>query len=531
MVAPSPGTRVSRRALILVGLGVALPAILLAGLGIYLTLRIARVVEDESARYNSYIALQVGEAFERELLAALRRSIPPAETAARSGADTAAMLEALRTGVRGFSAPHFVSETELPGTTGLVVESTALLYVRGEGARRVRMFAGLLLRGPQGEVLGAGGWWFDPRRFLLAHFEEVVQDRLPENPRLYGGIVSTRRLSVALLGPYGEELLRVRQPGHARSARIEPLSGPFGDYAVRVAPALGAPAVWVTRFFGLMIGFIGLMGLATVVAALAGLMYASRQLELARLKTSFVSNVTHELKTPIALIRLAAETLELRRFSTPEEGQAFLGSIVRETVRLQQLVDNILDFARLEAGQTVFRFEAVDLPAIVRETVDDFRPRLEQKGFQIELDLPEGLPPVRGDAVMLQHCVLNLLDNALKYSRARREVRVSVKALDGAVAASVTDHGIGIAPADQKRIFEKFVRVEAGLVHDVKGAGLGLSLVQQIVRAHGGRVELESSPGEGSTFTVLLPLADGTEAPRRGARHARSTDPERETAS
>jgi signal transduction histidine kinase len=393
------------------------------------------------------------------------------------------------------------------------------------------MFAGLLLRGPQGEVLGAGGWWFEPRRFLLSHFEGVVQDRLPENPRLYGGIVSTRRLSVALLGPFGEELLRVRQPGHASSARIEPLSGPFGDYAVRVAPALGAPAVWVTRFFGLMIAFIGLMGLATVVAALAGLMYASRQLELAHLKSSFVSNVTHELKTPIALIRLAAETLELRRFSTPEEGQAFLGSIVRETGRLQQLVDNILDFARLEAGQAVFRFEAVDLLAVVRETVEDFRPRLERQGFEIELDLPESLPPVRGDAVMLQHCVLNLLDNALKYSRTRREVKVSAEAREGAVAASVTDHGIGIAPADQKRIFEKFVRVEAGLVHDVRGAGLGLSLVQQIVRAHGGRVELESSPGEGSTFTVVLPCADGTEAPRRGGRYARPADPGREAAS
>ena len=166
----------------------------------------------------------------------------------------------------------------------------------------------------------------------------------------------------------------------------------------------------------------------------------------------------------------------------------------------------------------------------MRETVDGFRPRLEQKGFQIALDLPEGLPSVRGDAVMLQHCVLNLLDNALKYSRTQRLVRVSAEARDGAVAVSVTDRGIGIAPADQKRIFEKFVRVETGLVHDVKGAGLGLSLVQQITRAHGGRVELESSPGAGSSFTLVLPLAEGTEAPRRGAPSAGPTEPGREMA-
>ena len=530
MVIPSFGARVSRRVFLLVGFGVALPAILLAGLGIYLTLRIAHAVEDESARYNSYIAKQVGEAFERELLDELRRSIPPAEAAARSGGDTTAVLEALRSGTRDFVAPHFVPESELPGATGIIVESTALLYARADGGRSTRMFAGLLLRGPEGQMLGAGGWWLDPRRFLLAHFEEVVQDRLPENPRLYGGIVSTRRLSVALLGTFGEELLRVRQPGNSSSAQVEPLSGPFDGYAVRVAPALGAPAVWVTRFFGLMVTFIGIMGLVIVVATLAGLAYASRQLELAQLKSSFVSNVTHELKTPIALIRLAAETLQLRRFSTPEEGQAFVGSIVRETLRLQQLVDNILDFARLEAGQATIRFERVDVLAVVRDTVDNFRPRLEQQGFQVELDLPEGLPPVRGDAVMLQHCVLNLLDNALKYSRTQRLVRVSAEARDGAVAVSVTDRGIGIAPADQKRIFEKFVRVETGLVHDVKGAGLGLSLVQQITRAHGGRVELESSPGAGSSFTLVLPLAEGTEAPRRGAPSAGPTEPGREMA-
>jgi signal transduction histidine kinase len=509
----------SRRVLTLIGLGVALPALLLAGVGIYLTLRIARAVEDESARYDRYIAAQAGEAFERELLDELRRRIVPAENAARAGADSAGVRAALDGASAGLGGAHFMREGELPGTTGIIVESTALLYAPGAGARRGLTFAGLLLRGPTGEVLGAGGWWLDPRRFLVSRFENVVLTRLPENPGLYGGMVATRRLSVALLGPYDEELRRVRQPGRAAGGSVEALGGPLEGFAVRVAPAADAPVVWVTRFIGLMITFIGLVAMVILVATVAGLRYATRQLELAHLKSSFVSNVTHELKTPIALIRLAAETLELQRFRTPEEGRSFLGSIVRETRRLQQLVDNILDFARLEAGQARLRLEPMDLARLARETVEDFRPRLEQHGFALETDLPAGLPEVRGDAAMLQHCLLNLLDNALKYSRERREVRVAAAARDGAVTLAVTDRGIGIAPADQKQVFEKFVRVETGLVHDVKGAGLGLSLVHQIVRAHGGRVELVSNPGEGSTFTIVLPRAGG-DAPGRPAGSA-----------
>ncbi|HVP13903.1 MAG TPA: HAMP domain-containing sensor histidine kinase [Terriglobales bacterium] len=525
-VAPST-PRIGRRPLTLIGLGVGLPALFLVGVAIFLTLRISHALEEESARYNSYIALQVGETFERELLAELRTSIPPAESAAHADADTPAVMAALRAGTRRFLAPHFVPEDEITGMTAIIVESTALLYAPGEGAHRGGMFAGLLLHRSDGQVLGVGGWWFDPRRFLLDHFEEVVQDRLPENPRLYGGIVSTRRLSVALIGPSGEELGRIRQPGDTRTARIEGLTGPFEGFGIRVAPALGAPAAWATHFRGFMTTFIALMALVILVATLFGLNYLSRQLELAHLKSSFISNVTHELKTPIALIRLSAETLEMHRVRNAEEGDAFLRGIIRETVRLQQLVDNILDFARLEAGQVAFRFEDVDLLYLVRETIDTFRPRLEHLGFRIELDLPDSLPTVRGDPRMLQHCMLNLLDNALKYSRTRREVRVSAEAREDAATVAVTDHGIGIAPADQKRIFEKFVRVETGLVHDVKGAGLGLALVQQIMRAHGGRVEVTSTLGEGSTFTLVFPRTGASSEEREiggAAAEIRSAD-------
>jgi two-component system phosphate regulon sensor histidine kinase PhoR len=148
---------------------------------------------------------------------------------------------------------------------------------------------------------------------------------------------------------------------------------------------------------------------------------------------------------------------------------------------------------------------------VIRDAIDSFRPKFEEAGFRLEVDLPSELPLVRADAAALSQCLLNLLDNALKYSRGRREVRISASSRRGhsgdagVVAVSVRDRGIGISPRDQKRIFEKFVRIDTGLVHDVKGTGLGLSLVDQIMRAHGGHIEVQSTVGEGSTFTLVLP--------------------------
>ena len=489
--------------------GVAVPAMLLAGLAIILTLRIAGAVEAESARYNSYFGQQLVEAYEQELMAHLRGSMGPAENASRAGAPPQEIIDALQAGTSEFEGAHFVTLDLLNDYSLLMVESEPLLYAPGEGRRRAQFFVGRLLYDGEGQVVGAGGWWMNPRKFLVEHLDDVMQDRLPSSPRLYGGLESTRKLSFELRAPDGTVIGRVRNPRNEVTARTEPFAGPFEGYTVRVAPTPGSTVVWTRRFLALEITFIGLMGLAIVAASIFGLRYTMRQLELVHLKSSFVSNVTHELKTPIALIRLAVETLQMRRVSTPEENEKFLRTIGRETARLSQLVDNILDFARLEAGQRIFGAERVDLGHVVRDAVESLGPRLEHQGFKVEVDVPEGLPPVRGDTTALTHCVLNLLDNAIKYSRTRREVRVSAAARDGAVTASVADRGIGIAPADQKRIFEKFVRVETGLVHDVKGAGLGLSLVDQIMRAHGGHVEVVSNTGEGSTFTLVLPQAHG----------------------
>jgi len=442
-----------------------------------------------------------------ELMDDLRRAIAPAERVAREGSSAAAVMRTLAGEGEEFAGPHFVPVDDLSGYSLIIVEAQPLIFAPGEGRRAGQYFCGLLLRRPDGNVIGTGGWWIHPRDFVRRHFDGVLRERLPSDPRMYGGIELTRRASIEVVDERGARLGRLREPGDLRTARTEPMAGPFERLGVRVAVAPDSPVVWTGRFLAYELAFIAAMGLVILIAVMFGFRYTVRQLELAGLKAGFVSNVTHELKTPIAMIRLAVETLELRRFRSPEEEQKFLGIITRETQRLAGLVDNILDFARLEAGRGVFRFDPVNLGELAAGAVDSLRPRLEHLGFKVEVDLPERLPPARADATAITHCVLNLLDNAVKYSRQRREIRVSAGARNGWVTLSVSDHGIGIAPGDRKRIFEKFVRLEDGLVHDVRGAGLGLSLVDQIIRAHHGRIEVQSAVGEGSTFTLALPAA------------------------
>jgi signal transduction histidine kinase len=495
----------SRRVLLLVGLGVGIPAALLVALGIYLTLRVARAIESESARYNAYMGRQVEESYRLELLYALRESAQLAEIAARSGAGPDAIVAAMRPTSPEFLRAEFVPLEELWRYNGDSVQGQPIVF--GTAEDTTTWYVGLIIRNSVGDFIGAVGWWIHPDRFLRERLRTVVQERLPSSEGLYGDIESTRRLSVQLVGPGGQELARVRDPGQASTAKSEPLDKPFEPFSVRVSGTRSAPIALAARFVAVEVTFIGLMGMAIVVATLFGLRYILRQVELAQMKAGFVSNVTHELKTPIALIRLAVETLEMGRVRGPEDTAEFLGTISRETLRLEQLVNNILDFARLEAGRHIFRFEPVEVVPLVESAVETLKPRLEHGGFRVELDLPASLPQVRADRVALGHCLINLLDNAVKYSRERRVIRIAAAARDGAVAVSVADRGIGIRPEDRPRVFEQFVRLETGLVQEVRGAGLGLTLVDQIMKAHGGRVEVEGAPGEGSTFTLVLPVA------------------------
>jgi signal transduction histidine kinase len=232
----------------------------------------------------------------------------------------------------------------------------------------------------------------------------------------------------------------------------------------------------------------------------------ARELALAKLKSDFVSNVSHELRTPLALIRLYAETLELGRISNPEKRQEYYEIIRKESERLTSLINNILDFSRIESGKKEYSFRETDVADLVRGTLESYRFEIEQNGFQFEQKIDSNLPQVWVDREAIARSLLNLVNNAVKYSATDKYLGVNLYRHNGGVNLEVVDHGIGIPEKEQPKIFEKFYRVCDPLVHNTKGSGLGLSLVRHIVQAHGGEVAVESEPGQGSKFIITLPV-------------------------
>ena len=233
----------------------------------------------------------------------------------------------------------------------------------------------------------------------------------------------------------------------------------------------------------------------------------NKQVALARLKSDFVSNVSHELRTPLALIRLYAETLELGRITTQDKKDEYYSIIRKESERLSALINNILDFSRIEAGKKEYDFRETDIAELVRNTLDSYRFQIEQQGFSLEEQIDPGIPRVRVDREAIARALVNLVNNALKYSDSEKFLGVKLYRDNAVLKLEVSDRGIGIERNEQARIFEKFYRTCDPLVHNTKGSGLGLSLVRHITHAHGGEVEVESTPGRGSKFTMSLPLA------------------------
>ena len=232
----------------------------------------------------------------------------------------------------------------------------------------------------------------------------------------------------------------------------------------------------------------------------------NRDMRVAEMRSQFVASVSHELKTPLTAIRMFAETLALGRSRDPRTQTEYLETIVNECERLARLVDNVLDFSKIEQGKKLYRMRPTNLTDVVRSAARTMQYPLTQQGFSLHVSVDDELTELPADPDAIEQAILNLLTNAMKYSGDARDLALRCVARNGDAVIEVEDHGVGIARAEQARIFEKYYRVRSPETMLVAGTGLGLTLVSHIVTAHGGRLELSSVPNEGSTFSIVLPL-------------------------
>jgi signal transduction histidine kinase len=346
---------------------------------------------------------------------------------------------------------------------------------------------------------------FDPEYLRTKFFPSVMNDVLnSKNPALK----SDANPPAMMLRPAKSSTPWVTSPNWdgGRPEMERSLSEAFDGmvlgikYRGTTIDAIGAKFL---RYNYIVLGALSLLMAAGVYLAYRNI---SREMNLARLKSDFVANVSHELRTPLALIRLYAETLELGRLTAKEKYQEYFRIIREESERLSALINNILDFSRIEAGRKEYEFKETDLAELVRTTLEAYRFQIEQNGFAFEEKIAADIPPVSVDREAIARSLLNLVNNALKYSKDQKYIGVSLYRANGSVKLEVADRGIGIAPADQEKIFEKFYRCGDPLVHNTKGSGLGLSLVRHIAQAHGGNVSVESVPQQGSKFIIALPI-------------------------
>jgi signal transduction histidine kinase len=356
------------------------------------------------------------------------------------------------------------------------------------------------------KVVGTAGMVLDTDFFRTQLLPRVVRETLPK----FFPDGQDENVIVSLYDSK-ENLIFASQQVKGQDDKTATSMPYFYDYALVVRSRHMTPEQWARWNFNYTLTLSMLMTGVLIGGIILALRTASREMRLSQMKTDFVSNVSHELRTPLSSIRVFGEFMKLGRVREPEKITEYGEHIETESRRLTQLINNILDFSKIESGRKTYHFEQVCVEELIAETLKCCEVRLRQSDFSIAYEGPtETLPPAVLDRDAIAQALMNLLDNAVKYSEhaPNKEVIVRLGQRDGRVRLSVTDHGVGIPREEQKKIFEKFYRVSTGLVHDVKGSGLGLALVKHIVEAHRGTVTVESEPGQGSTFIISLPVAE-----------------------
>jgi signal transduction histidine kinase len=254
---------------------------------------------------------------------------------------------------------------------------------------------------------------------------------------------------------------------------------------------------------------------------------ATHEAETVRLKSDFISNVSHELKTPLSLIRLFGETLESGQLTDEGKRREFSRIIARESRRLGHLIDNVLDFSKIDSGRKEYAFAREDLVKVVSDTVEAYRFYLRDQGFEFDISLLPGPVFMPMDKDAMTQALLNLLNNAEKYSGEHKYIGVKMSLQENHVFINVEDKGTGIPPSDLKHIFEKFYRGRHGPAREAQGCGLGLTIAKSTVESHGGQIGVESELGKGSRFIIKLPLEGKEDSLRGSAEGENGQDPDR----
>ncbi len=359
------------------------------------------------------------------------------------------------------------------------------------------------------------------RRYLLVAWHDIgllVKNTLPtvDTELLVQGTAPSRssRVNVVdedgktIYGPplrSGEFTVAVRFPTTLYNWRIQVSPNASEELAAHVQSRRILEIVTVT------------LSCAVIVAGVAAILFAAeKQRRISALQSDFVANVSHELKTPLALVRMFGEMLQSGRVANEAKQKEYLEIIVRESERLSALIENVLDFARVERGRDAYELAKGDVGAAVERAVAVYRYRAEREGVELTLSVALGLPPARIDERAIQLAVINLIDNALKYAPDGKVIAIAVAPEGRVVAVRITDEGPGVAEVERERIFERFVRGARpptpsasgdGGRAPVRGSGIGLALVRHIAESHGGRAWVEPAGARGSSFVFTIPAA------------------------